>query len=173
MIKSNIKNTMKYLTGEEERIAQTYINEAKDVAQNATCERAKCGAVIVSNGEIIGKGFNSPPNNDETERRCEIKKNAYDEKVSDKTCCIHAEQRAIMDALRDCSEKLKGSKLYFARFWPNGEQRLMGGAIKMYCTICTKMMLDVGIAEFILMHQDGIRSSTVKESNEESFSYRK
>jgi len=48
-------NNMKYLSGKEEKNAQTYIEEAKKVAQSAMCERAKCGAVIVNSGEIIGK----------------------------------------------------------------------------------------------------------------------
>lgn len=164
---------MEYLLGKNEKIAQGYIEEAIKIAQNATCKRAKCGAVVVKNGEIIGEGFNSPPGNDETERRCEIKKNTYDQKVTDKTCCIHAEQRAIMDALCSNSKKIKGSQLYFARFYPNGEQRILGREIKMYCTICTKMMFDVGIEEFILMHQDGIRASSTKECNQESFNYGK
>ena len=52
---------MKYLSGDEEQEALKYVTEAVEVAQNATCERSKCGSVIVHLGEIIGSGFNSPP----------------------------------------------------------------------------------------------------------------
>src|SRR3989344_7407990 len=148
---------MKYIIDKKEKvIAEKYIEEAGTVAQKATCQRAKCGAVIVKDNDIIGGGFNSPPNNDDKERRCEIKKDEYDQKVTDKTCCVHAEQRAIMDALRHRSDKIRESKLYFSRFYPDGQQRILGGEIQLYCTICTKMMFDVGIAEFILSHQNGI-----------------
>lgn len=164
---------MKYLEKEEEKEALSWIEEAIQVAQSATCLRAKCGAVIVKDGKIIGVGFNSPPGNDEKERRCKNKKKSYDEKVTDKTCCVHAEQRAIMDALRNSPDNLESSKLYFARFYADGERRLLGGENKMYCTICTKMMRDVGIAEFILAHQEGVALFSLKEYNETSFSYKK
>ncbi len=160
---------MEYLTGQKEKEAMGWIDKAVDIAKEATCERAKCGAVIIKAGKIIGKGFNSPPGNDEAERRCHIKKSTYDQKVTDKTCCVHAEQRAIMNALYNDPKKIKGARLYFARFYPSGERRLMGGATKMYCTICTKMMFDVGIIEFVLAHQDGICVYTTSEANQASF----
>lgn len=162
---------MKFITGEEQENSKEYINEARIEAEKATCRRAKCGAVIVSDQKIIGRGFNSPPGNDETERRCHIKKNQYDIKVTDKTCCIHAEQRAVMDALRHFPDKLNGAKLYFSRFNPDGQQRLVGGKIQLYCTVCTKTMYDVGIAEFILPHQDGICSYSKNEYLDRSFEH--
>jgi len=162
---------MKYLEGQEAEEALDWINEAVKVAQSATCQRAKCGAVIVVDGVIIGRGFNSPPGNDEAERRCNIKKDSYNQKVTDKTCCLHAEQRAVMDALKTNSEKIKGAKLYFVRFYANGERRLLGGKNKLYCTVCTKMMFDVGITEFVLAHEDGVCSYLANEYLQESFSY--
>ncbi|MFA6338950.1 MAG: deaminase [Candidatus Paceibacterota bacterium] len=168
---------MRYITDKNEKIvADKYIEEAKIMAQKATCSRAKCGAVIVKDEEIIGRGFNSPPYNDEKERRCENKKNEYDIKVTDKTCCMHAEQRAIMDALRNHADKLEGSKLYFSRFYSNGKQRLTGGREgknQLYCTVCTKMMFDVGVAEFILPHVKGIGVYLAEEYLVRSFGYGK
>lgn len=167
-------NIMKYILNENETaIALRYIEEAKREAQKATCTRAKCGAVIVKSDEIIGRGFNSPPGNNEKERRCEIKKSEYDQKMTDKTCCVHAEQRAVMDALGNNPDKLKGAKLYFARFSADGRPRLLGGEIQLYCTICTKMMFDVGIAEFILLHQEGVCAYAADEYVDRSFSYGK
>lgn len=42
---------------------------------------------------------------------------------------------------------------------------------KPYCTICSKMALDVGIAEFVLWHEEGITVYDTKEYNELSFQY--
>src|SRR3989344_2364450 len=167
---------MRYITNEsEKKRAEKYIEEAKTIAQKATCGRAKCGAVIVKDNEIIGTGFNSPPGSDENEKRCEVKKNQYDVKVTDKTCCMHAEQRAVMDALRNHSDKIKGSKLYFSRFYPDWRQRLAGESekVQLCCTICTKMMFDVGIEEFVLPHVGGIGVYAKDEYVKRSFGYGK
>ena len=162
---------MRFISDQEKELAEGYIDEAKKLARQATCERAQCGAVIVSAADVIGRGFNSPPGNDEKERRCGVRKNEYDPKVTDKTCCMHAEQRAVMDALRHRPEKLEGSKLYFARFYPDGRQRIVGGKIQLYCTVCTKMMYEAGIAEFILPHQGGICAYPMDEYLDRSFEY--
>lgn len=167
---------MKFLLNQEKLLAEDYIEQAKELARKATCKRAKCGALIVKDAEIIGEGFNSPPGNDEKERRCAMKKDEFDKKVTDKTCCVHAEQRAIMDALRNNPGKIQGSKLYFARFYPDGELRLNGGnkgKNQLYCTICAKMMFDVGIAEFVLLHVDGIVTYTKDEYLTKSYEYGK
>lgn len=171
---------MKYLTGSEEQEGLQYIYEVSHVALRATCERSRCGSVIVKDGEIIGRGFNSPPHDDESERRCSIEKGSYDKKVTDKTCCVHAEQRAIMDALRHHPEKISGSRLYFIRLDPSTRlppspelwrtSRVKAG--KPYCTICSKMALDVGIAEFVLWHEEGVGVYETGEYNEKSFQYK-
>ncbi|MEI7919832.1 MAG: hypothetical protein WCH65_06800 [bacterium] len=44
---------MKYLTGDEEQQALNFLHQAAEVALQATCERARCGCVIVENNEII------------------------------------------------------------------------------------------------------------------------
>jgi hypothetical protein len=38
---------MRYLSGNEEKKSLEYIAKATEVAQNATCERSKCGCIIV------------------------------------------------------------------------------------------------------------------------------
>jgi hypothetical protein len=167
---------MQLLLDKDKTLAEKYIEKAKILAKKATCKRAKCGAVLVKDGEIIGEGFNSPPGNDENERRCEIKKDEFDKKVTDKTCCVHAEQRAVMDALHNNLDKIKGSKLYFARFYPDGELRLNGGnggKNQLYCTVCTKIMFDVGIAEFILPNVKGIAAYAKNEYLSRSYDYGK
>ena len=160
---------MHFLSGNDEKEAQDYLNAAAQIAKSATCNRHKCGSVIVSNGRIIGKGMNSPPANKEDQRRCSIQKESYDKRVTDKTCCMHAEQRAIMDALKRNPEELPGSTIYFIRLAEDGRIAKSG---KPYCTICSKMSLDVGITEFVLWHDDGICVYDTEEYNTLSYQYK-
>ena len=159
---------MKYLSGNEEKKALEYIANTAKVAANATCERAKCGSIIVKLDEIIGTGFNSPPHEDEKQRRCSYSKDSYHKKITDKTCCVHAEQRAIMDALRKNPNKLPGSRLYFIRLDGNSTPLKAG---EPYCTICSKMALDVDIAEFVLWDNKGVCVYGTEEYNLLSFKF--
>jgi deoxycytidylate deaminase len=151
---------------------QTAINEAIEQAKKSTCLEARCGAIIISNGKVIGRGFNSPPGNLESQRRCSIDKSEYDEKVTDKTCCIHAEQRAILDAVENYGSKsLRNySVLYFMRV-DNEDNPIPSG--EPYCTICSKLALDMGIKNWILQHDDGFYIYDAKEYNDLSFNYGK
>jgi len=146
-----------------------FIHAAEELAKKSTCERSKCGSVIVKDNTIIGQGYNSPAKNLESQRRCKNNKEDYHKKVTDKTCCIHAEQRAIMDALTKNPEKLKDSKLYFIRL---NKENLKEPAGNPYCTICSKMALDVGIKEFILLHKEGEKSYNTEEYNSISYNYK-
>lgn len=159
---------MGYILVYEEKEALAFFDKAGEVARNATCDRSRCGSVVVAGGEVIGRGFNSPPNEDESQRRCHLKKDSYDQKVTDKTCCVHAEQRAIIDALKNNSHKIAGSRLYFIRLDDDGNPKRSG---EPYCTICSKMALDAGITEFALWHERGICVYTTEEYNERSFQY--
>lgn len=158
---------------EEEKVAQ-YFKAAAKQALKSTCKRSRCGTVIVKSinfddiieDRIIGFGFNSPPGN--SEARCAFEKSSLNIKVTDKTCCVHAEQRAILDALRSYSYYVPGSKLYFVRVDDEGNIKRSG---QPYCTICSKMSLDVGISEFYLWHQEGIGAYNTLEYNELSFKY--
>ena len=153
-----------------ENDAKGYFSEALKEALKSTCLRAKCGSVIVKNKEVIGRGFNSPPGNLESQRKCLVEKESYDKKVTDKTCCVHAEQRAIMDALRKNPEKVIGSVIYFIRLDKNNKISKSG---EPYCTHCSKLALDSGIREFVLWHERGITSYDTKEYNLLSFEHRK
>nr|MBI4156419.1 hypothetical protein [Candidatus Woesearchaeota archaeon] len=160
---------MRRLSGEDEKIALEYMAEAAKVALNSTCHDSRCGSIIVKYGEIIGKGFNSPPGNKENQRRCDYSKDSYHKKITDKTCCVHAEERAIIDALCNNQLKIVGSSLYFTRIDGDGNLLKLGNP---YCTICSKMALDVGIEEFILYHSEGISIYNTDEYNSISFNYR-
>jgi deoxycytidylate deaminase len=160
---------MKFLSGTEKESALEFLIQPAEVAKDSTCDRSHCGSIIVNEDKIIGRGFNSPPGNKEESRRCSCEKYLYTQKVTDKTCCVHAEQRAIMDALRTNPEDLIDSRLYFIRLDDEDNPAYSG---KPYCTICSKMALDVGIKEFVLFHKEGICVYETKEYNDWSFNYK-
>lgn len=124
------------------------LDRCTEQAIKSTCGRSKCGSVIISDdGEIIGQGYNSPAGNET--HRCGTDKSIYNSKVTDKTCCVHAEQRAMLDAIKNNNERIIGSTLYFIRLDESGEATPSG---RPYCTICSKMALDMGIKSFALFH---------------------
>lgn len=147
---------------------ESFLDEALAEAHKASCARSKVGAVIVKDGVVIGRGFNSPPANLESQRRCDRKAELKPGFKSDKTCCVHAEQRAIMDALRTNSDKIAGSSMYLARLTGDAAQKEYS---KPYCTICSKLMLDAGIAESLRLRPEGVVIYESEEYNDESFSY--
>ena len=112
-------------------------------------------------------GFNSPPGNLKSQRKCPVQKKSYHKKVTDKTCCVHAEQRAMFDALARNKDRLKGSTLYFIRL--KEDKPFFAG--KPYCTICSKMALDLGVKEFVLLHKDGLKFYNIEEYNKLSYEY--
>lgn len=137
-----------------------------DIAKRATCKRSKCGSVIINKDyEIIGTGFNSMPCNQIGE--C-FKSDLSPTFKSDKTCCIHAEQRAIMDALKNNSDQIVGSTLLFIRLDENDMPKNSG---RPYCSICSKMALDARIANFVLKHEGGWTAYDTVEYNELTFQF--
>ena len=160
---------MKHLSQDEEKQAIKWMKEAAVLAASSSCKRKKCGSIIVSNDKIIGKGFNSPPGNLKSQCRCLLDKEMLNKNVTDKTCCVHAEQRAIMDALKNNPQKIKGSTLYFTRVDSEGKIEKSG---KPYCTICSKMSLDAGVGEFVLWHEEGICAYNTEEYNKLSFDFK-
>jgi len=159
---------MKVLHGREARIALECLAETVLVAQRADCLRSKCGATIYSLDELIGKGFNSPPGNDESQRRCLESKDLLHRKVTDKTCCVHAEEMAMIDTLGTNPKKIVGARLYFVRLGKNGEPKR---SREPYCTLCSKMAVAVGLSEFVLWREEGVCVYDTKEYNLLSFKY--
>ncbi len=158
---------MRTLKGSEYTQAWHYFLLAAEQAKQSTCNRARCGTVIVNNTTICGKGYNSPAGNLESRRMC-FKRNFDPGFKSDKSCCVHPEQRAIMDALRHYPENIQGSQLYFMRLDPSGSPLPAG---EPYCTICSKMSLDSGIGEFLLWNGDAIISYPTEEYDRLSYAY--
>lgn len=143
---------------------KSYFDYLVEIARNSTCHRSKCGSIIInSSNEIIGVGYNSMPC-DET-KSC-FKDSLSDTFKSDKTCCVHAEQRAIFNALSISPDTLKGSSLYFIRLDDDNNPKHSG---EPYCTICSKMALDVGISTFCLWHKEGWTGYEANYYNQLSF----
>ena len=147
---------------------EEYFQEAQAVAQRATCSRARCGAIIVSTDrQIIGRGYNAPPLGDEAQRMCEVELDQSIKQNNDKTCCVHAEWNAIIDALKHHAEKIAGSTLYFMRVDEAGEYTQAG---QPYCTVCSRLALESGVQSFGLWN-DGPEIIPTDEYNQRSYAY--
>lgn len=153
------------LTGTAKEQAQTWLQAAGNAARHSACLRRKCGSVLVSEGgEIYAEDVNKLP------RGAEVHCNPYQLGQgfkSDKACCVHAEQRSILQALQK-GQKVEGSTMVFASVDDAGN-RLQSG--RPYCTICSKMALESGVKYWILEHAEGITRYEALEYNKLSFEY--
>ena len=130
---------MKYLEGEEKHTAIIYTRAAFLEVINSVCAKSKRGVVIVKDDKIIGKGANNPPGTFE----CNLK-DCY---AICRNYTVHAEQNAILDALKK-NNNLEGSRLYHVKFKDSIPQ--YSGAPS--CTECSKLILQSGIEEIVLEH---------------------
>lgn len=147
---------------------EQYFEQAQKIAQQATCNQAKCGAVIVAaTGEIIGRGYNGPPKGDENQRMCDVTIESELKPLSDKTCCVHAEWNALIDALKHHGDKVDGSTLYFMRVDKKGEFTEAG---RPWCTVCSRLALESGVATFGLWN-DGPDMIDTFSYNKMSYEY--
>jgi deoxycytidylate deaminase len=160
---------MRYLKGFEFEQARQYMVNAADYAKkHALCLRWKCGSVVVNpQGVIIGQGANMPADK-QPFTQC-IKDLLPAEFKSDRHCCIHAEQWALLDALEHHPGEVRGSRLYFIRL---GRKNLQVYAGKPYCTYCSKLIEGAGLAEVVLWHKQGICVYPANQYNLLSFAYK-
>jgi deoxycytidylate deaminase len=157
---------MKRLEGDDFLAIKPFFDAAATVAANATCLRARCGAVIVSHNLIIGQGFNSPALNDEGQRLCQADMNTTIKPKYDKTCCIHAEWRAVLDACKANTGALTGSVLYFMRIDDNNNFTDAG---KPFCTTCSRLTMEAGVSQFALYNDAGADLYPLAEYNLKSY----
>lgn len=148
-------------------LATTQIFDAAvTAAKQSQCERALCGSVIVKYGKIIGKGFNGPAGNEA--KRCHDNYRIPENNKHDITCCVHAEIRAIHDAITNSPGDLNGASLYFIRL---NSLREPTGAGTPYCTICSREALDAGLAEFGLWRDDHFQMYNTQVYNDLSYQF--
>lgn len=157
---------MKRIEGDAFQAIKPYFTLAANVAKDATCLRAKCGSVIVKDGVVIGKGFNSPALDREDQRLCEVTMDTSVRPKYDKTCCIHAEWRAVLDACKTNADKITGSTLYFMRIDEAGNFTDAGDP---FCTVCSRLTMEAGVAEFALYNNEGADIYLLDEYNLQSY----
>ena len=143
-----------------------YFGLAAEEAKKSLCLKAKCGAIVVRSHKVIGRGYNAPPNDDIGNATCNFSYHSTQKLKYDKTCCMHAEWRAIIDALKH--EDVSSGVLYFVRVKNKGEILKSG---RPYCTVCSRFALDLGMLSFGLWHEEGITMSPIKEYNRLSYSF--
>ena len=158
---------MEILTGHRETEAALWMEKAAAIAADAKCRRAKCGAVIVRDDVLLGGGYNAPPLDDTVCNFCDHTLTPNKGKY-DATCCIHAEWRAIIAALKKHPADIIGSTLHFTRVDDGGSVIRSG---EPYCTVCSRLALDVGIATFVLWHDRGITAYPTDEYNTLSYQF--
>lgn len=150
--------------------ARQYFEAAAEVAQQATCRRAKCGSVIIKNDVIIGRGYNAPALDDESQRTCEEAWDYSKKPKYDLTCCVHAEWNAILDACKNNSDEIAGSTLYFMRINENGD---LTDAGEPYCTTCSRLALQSGVGFFALWNAGMAEIYETGEYNKKSYDFYK
>jgi deoxycytidylate deaminase len=158
---------MKLFVKSEEKEALRWFDEAAKIAQGSLCKRARCGSVIVRDGAILGAGYNAPPQDNPHWRTCLNEYEIPSGFRHDRTCCIHAEQRAVHDALRKGADT-RGASIYFVAIDKEGK-KLKANSVK--CTICSRAALDAGITKFLLYFEDGVREYDTAEFDKLSFEY--
>jgi len=155
---------MRYATADEAKEMKKYVGAAVKEAMKSTCTKSQRGAVIVKNGEIIGRGYNKPT----IERLCDpcIREDIKDNGRVELCSAIHAEQMAILDALKK-GKPLEGSRMFHIK--------AKDGKIKpsedTSCTVCSRIILEAGIKDFVLLHKKGFAIYPADEFNKLSFDY--
>lgn len=103
---------------------RVYINIAKEIANLSHCQRAKVGAVLVKNGNIVSFGYNGTPAKMD---------NCCERDGVTKSEVIHAEMNAILKAAKS-GLSVDGATMYLT-LSP--------------CKECAKLILQSGIREVI------------------------
>lgn len=118
------------------KLNEKFMKIALEESKNANCAKGKVGAIIVLNGEILGKGNNSVPKGciPCTIDTCLRKKYNLKSGERQEICrVVHAEQNAILNSLKNGYD-LNNSTIYVT---------------KSPCMICAKLIINVGIKKVI------------------------
>jgi len=155
------QSEMRYLEGSELEEAVKWMEVAVRTAENSPCRTDKRGVIIVKDGKLIGKGFNAPP----IPFKCEPNYCGDSCRVP----AVHGEMNAIFDAANN-SYDVKGARMYHAKV----EKGILQDSRKPRCADCSKHVLQAGIAEFVLKHEEGFTVYDAEEFHRISLeNYRK
>jgi len=133
---------------------QYYLNIAKEVAQRSTCFRAKYGAIIVKNDQIISAGYVGAPRGtkDCVERGYCLRDELKIPHGTQYEICrsVHSEANAIINAARAGANVLDGTLYLYAENGKTGER-----VDAVPCYICKKMLINAGLSKFVGSSHDG------------------
>lgn len=155
---------MRYADKNEIEEIKKYMNLAAEEALKSNCTKSKRGVVIVKDNRVIGRGYNKATFL-QTCNPC-VRENITDKTKVELCSAIHAEQMAILDALKK-EHNLEGSRMYHNKV-KNNKVEPVGAPC---CTVCSRLVLESGISEFVLWHEEGYAIYDAKEFNEISFQY--
>lgn len=151
-----------------QRKVDYYFNIARTVGEESTCLRAKYGAIIVKNDEIISTGYSGAPRG---RSHCTDLKYCRRQKLSiprgeryELCRSIHAEQNAIISASR---RDMIGSDLFLVGSTPDGDDISEVSC----CSLCKKFIINAGIKRvYIFLNKDKYQVINVQEwiDNDES-----
>jgi dCMP deaminase len=133
-----------------------YMNIAREVARRSTCFRARHGAIIVRDDQIISTGYNGAPRKtkDCLERNSCLRNDLGIPSGQRYEMCrsVHAEQNAIINAAR-AGVSLLGGSVYFYSEKSNSKGEFE--VIDAYpCFICKKMLVNSGLKKMTCSAED-------------------
>jgi len=134
-----------------------YMNITKEVSRRATCFRARHGAIIVKDDQIISTGYNGAPRKtkDCFERgNCLRTEMGIPSGQRYEMCrSVHAEQNAIINSARAGVSLLGGVIYLYSEKFDKENAYVPMDAYP--CFICKKMIINAGLDEMVLSRADG------------------
>ena len=144
---------------------ERWMNEAWRASEKSSCLKTHVGAVIVKDEKMIASGANVLPDGSKC-KSCPREGLASGEKAELCTA-IHAEQEALMDALRKHVD-VKGAVMYVGKI----KRGVKEPATKMFCPWCSKLVLASGLSGIIFYAPGGgCLSLTPKEFDDQTQAY--
>ncbi|MBU4205084.1 cytidine/deoxycytidylate deaminase family protein [Patescibacteria group bacterium] len=131
---------------------QYYLNIAKEIGERSTCFRAKNGAIIVRDDQIIATGYIGAPRKT---KDCLERGNCLRDKLKiphgeryELCRSVHAEQNAIINAAR------AGVSLYGGALYLHSKDR-EGNRVSTYpCYFCKRMIINAGIERVVCSEKE-------------------
>ncbi len=142
-----------------------YMNIAREVASRSTCFRARHGAIIVKEDQIICTGYVGAPRKT---KDCLERKNCLRDELNipsgqryEMCRSVHAEQNAIINAARSGVSLLGGTIfLYSEKLDSNGNSTIIEA---LPCFICKKMIINAGLEKLVSNTPDGLKIYEISE----------
>ncbi len=142
-----------------------YMNIAREVTGRSTCFRARHGALIVKNDQIISTGYVGAPRKtkDCLERGTCLRNELGIPSGQRYEMCrsVHAEQNAIINAARSGANILGGTIYLYSEKINNNKEFEITEALP--CFICKKMIINAGLEKLVSNTPNGIKIYNLSE----------